>query len=236
MFPRNPVPVWLMHVLLIGAAVLSSAPLRARSAPAEGPAQMLKIYLERATTGLPGRVEVNVGTLDERVKLAPCNQVEPYIPRGSRLWGRSSIGLRCHDAAGWNVFLPVDIRVYAKALIASRSIGTGQIPGDADVREEEIDLTRESGVLVSQLVQLAGKTTARPLAAGQILKQEYFRAPAAVDAGDTVRVQFIGAGFAISTSGRALSQAAEGQSVRVQTDTGRFLQGIARNGRIVELR
>ena len=34
-----------------------------------------------------------MGSLDPRLKLAPCNQVEPHLPAGTRLWGRSRIGL-----------------------------------------------------------------------------------------------------------------------------------------------
>jgi flagellar basal body P-ring formation protein FlgA len=40
------------------------------------------------------RPEIEVGALDTRLRLAPCQQVEPYLPRGSRLWGRTRIGLR----------------------------------------------------------------------------------------------------------------------------------------------
>ena len=32
-------------------------------------------------------MEVSVGTLDSRLRLAPCSRVEPYLPAGSRLWG-----------------------------------------------------------------------------------------------------------------------------------------------------
>jgi hypothetical protein len=44
---------------------------------------------------LPLRMEVEVGALDRRLTLAPCAQVEPYLPAGSRLWGKTRVGLRC---------------------------------------------------------------------------------------------------------------------------------------------
>lgn len=236
MNPRNPIPVWLVHCTFVATAIFCSTPLRARSAPLPDPVQALKVYLERATTGLPGRVEVSVGALDERIKLAPCAQVEPYVPQGARLWGRSSIGLRCVDGAGWNVFLPVDIKVFGRALVAARAFFPGDNPGQADVREEEIELTRETGIVVTQLGQLEGKTAARMVGAGQILKQDFFRAPPAVGAGDTVQLVYNGAGFSILTGGRALANAADGQQVRVQTESGRVVQGIARLGRVVDMK
>lgn len=234
MNPRNPIPTWMVHCTFVAAAIFCAAPLKARSAP--DPVQSLKLYLERATTDLPGRVEVTVGALDERLKLASCSQVEPYVPRGSRLWGRASIGLKCLDAPGWNVFLPVDIKVFGRALVASRPLFPGDSIGPADIREEEIELTRESGMLVTKLPQLDGKTASRMVGAGQVLKQDYFRAPPAVGAGDTVQLVYAGAGFSILTGGRALSNASVGQPVRVQTESGRVVQGIARDGRIVDMK
>lgn len=41
--------------------------------------------------GLPLRMEVSVGTLDSRLRLAPCARVEPYLPAGSA----------CGDARAW---------------------------------------------------------------------------------------------------------------------------------------
>lgn len=236
MNPRNPVTGWLIQTLFLAAALACSAPLRAFAAPSHDPAQALRVYLEQATTGLPGRVEIAIGSLDERMRLAPCAKVEPYVPQGTRLWGRSSIGLRCLEGATWNVFLPVEVKVFGRALVASRPLFAGQPASSGDVREEEIELTREAGTVVTNANQIEGKTTVRMVAAGQVLKQDFFRAPPAIGAGDAVQVVYSGTGFSILTGGRALSNASDGQPVRVQTDSGKVVQGIARNGRVVDMK
>ncbi len=233
MNPRNPLSHWLWHGLIAMAALLAFAPLGAKAA---GPEEALKLYLEKAASGLPGRVEIGVGNLDERLKLAPCARVEPYIPGGTRLWGKTQIGLKCTEGSNWNVFLPVEIKVFGQALVATRPINFGQSVGSDDVRLQEVEFTREPGIAIADPRQIEGKTTARMIAAGQTLRQDYFRSPPAVGAGDAVKVVYSGEGFNISTNGRALGAAAEGQSVRVQTDTGRIVQGTARAGRIVEMR
>jgi flagella basal body P-ring formation protein FlgA len=86
------------------------------------------------------------------------------------------------------------------------------------------------------MASLEGKTSTRTIAAGQVLRADYFRTPPVVGAGDTVRLNFSGDGFSVSASGRALGAAQEGQTVRVQTESGKVVQGIARSGRLVELR
>lgn len=231
---RSRVLAWLAPGTVLGACLVSMSALHAQ--PQSAAADGLKLYLERAATGLPGRVEVVVGQLDERLQLAPCARVEPFLPVISRLWGKTQIGLRCAEGASWSVYLPVQIRVFAPALIATRTIGFGHSVGADDARLEEVEVSREPGAPIADLPSLDGKTAARVIAAGQILRAEHFRTPPAIGAGDTVRLILNGAGFSISASGRALSSAAEGQSVRVQTDSGRVVQGVARSGRLVEMR
>ena len=43
------------------------------------------------SSALPLRMEVSVGSLDSRLRLAPCARVEPYLPVGARLWGRTRL-------------------------------------------------------------------------------------------------------------------------------------------------
>lgn len=217
-------------------ALLCLGTLGASGPAAAGPEDALKVYLEKATAGLPGRVEIVIGSLDERLKLAPCGRVEPYIPNGMRLWGKGQLGLRCIQGASWSVFLPIEIKVYGQALVATRALPFGQNVGKDDVALQEVEFTKEQGVAVTDPKQVEGKAAVRMIAAGQVLRQEYFRAPPAVGAGDSVKVVYTGEGFNISTNGRAMGSASEGQPVRVQTEAGRIVQGIARAGRVVEMR
>ncbi len=228
------IAAYLALAALVGAGLFCCQAARAQ--PQTAAADGIRLYLERAATGLPGRVEVVLGRLDERLQLAPCARVEPFLPANSRLWGKTQIGLRCAEGASWSVYLPVDIRVFAPALVAARTIGFGNVVGQDDTRLDEVEVSREPGAPLADLQSLEGKTAARVIAAGQILRAEHFRTPPAIGAGDTVRLILNGAGFSITASGRALSAAAEGQSVRVQTDSGRVVQGVARSGRLVEMR
>src|SRR5437016_5595356 len=80
------------------------------------------------------RVDVQVGQLDPRLRLAPCQKVEPYLSPGTRLWGRARIGLRCTQGpSAWNVFLPVTVRIYGRALVAAAPLSAGSVIGPSDV-------------------------------------------------------------------------------------------------------
>src|SRR5258706_2189439 len=92
--------------------------------------QVRQLALDGTRHAPPGatRVEVQVGALDARLRLAPCQKVEPYLPAGTRLWGKARIGLRCTQGpTAWNVFLPITVKVYARALVTTGPLSAGSV-------------------------------------------------------------------------------------------------------------
>ncbi len=217
-------------------AVVAAALAWATGAAAQGaPADPLRAFVERQLPSGAGRVEVTIGTLDPRLQLAPCARIEPYLLPGTRLWGRTAIGVRCLEGANWTVALPVTVTVRGRAVVAGEAMAAGSQPSGASLRIEEAELTREPGTPVTDPAQLAGKTLVRQVAAGQVIRLEHLRATPVVAAGDPVRIQVVGQGFVIQAEGQALAAAADGQPIRVRTDSGRILAGTLR-GRTVEVR
>jgi flagella basal body P-ring formation protein FlgA len=224
-------------------ALATAAAVRAQSAPqaedrpgARVDAERVRLFLDRETAGLGGRVEVTVGELDPRLQLAPCARVDLFLPQGSRLWGRSAIGARCVEGATWQVWLPVTVRIFAPALVAARPVATGEPFGEADVRVEEIDLTREPAGVLADPALLRSVVAARPVQPGTPLRADHVRRKPVVAAGDPVRLLYRGEQFQVTSEARALAAAAEGQPVRVQTDSGRVVTGVAQADRTVEIR
>lgn len=196
----------------------------------------LQRFIEDQTSRIPGRIEVDVGQLDPRLNLAPCARTEAYLPSGARLWGKSQVGLRCVSGAFWNVSVPVQVRVFGPALVTNRSIQAGQPLLQDDFREQELELTKEPGRPVLDMAALENKTLSRSIAGGVIVREDWLRAIPVIQSGDQVRVQATGTGFSITSEGFALNSATEGQQVRVRAESGRVVTGIARQGRIAEIR
>ncbi|MDH4192200.1 MAG: flagellar basal body P-ring formation chaperone FlgA [Betaproteobacteria bacterium] len=195
----------------------------------------LKRMLERETAQLPGRVAIEVDATRFAGRLAPCARAVAYLPTGVRPWGRFVAGMRCVDGASWNVLVPAQVHVYARALVTVRALAAGEIPEASDLRSREIDLTREPAGALTDLGDGAGQVLTRALAAGTVLRREHLRMPNVVAQGEQVKVVYTGNGFSVSTLGRALQPAVAGGSVRVQIESGRILTGVAREGRRVEI-
>jgi len=196
-------------------------------------AQGARVFLEKQ--GLPngGEVEVVVGEIDSRLTLAPCARYEPFVPPGAKLWGRSSLGVRCVEGANWTVFVPIEVRVWSVVQVAARPIARGRPVTQDDVRLDRVDLTRISGSVLAADETFEGNVAVRSIGAGEPLRRDLLRPPPIMAAGDPVRVVYDGTGFAISVDGKALAPAGDGQTVRVATAAGRVLSGVARPGHVV---
>jgi flagella basal body P-ring formation protein FlgA len=189
----------------------------------------------RQGTAAP-RVEVIAGTLDPRLRLAPCGQVEAYLPAGARAWGRTRIGLRCqHGATRWNVSLPLTVRVWAPAVVLALPLPAGSVLAAEHLALAEVDWAAEPAQVFVDPARLVGRTLARPLPAGGAPRQTDLKARQWFAAGDTVRLVASGAGFAIGSDATALSHGVEGQPARVRTEAGRVLSGRPVGERRVEV-
>ena len=198
-------------------------------------------WLDQAvsSTQSPGtalRMEVTVGSLDSRLRLAPCVRVEPYIPVGTRLWGRTRLGLRCiNGAAKWNVFLPVTVKAYGRAWVIKGNIASGAVLSQNDVIEAEVDWAEEASSVVVDPASWLGQVATRPLTTGQTLRQGMLKPAQVFQAGAQIRVIAQGAGFQITSDGQALSAGIVGQSARVRMDNGRILTGVVLDIRTVKI-
>lgn len=141
--------------LAAGASLAGSA--FAQNAP-DGAAQLSQIgqrfadeALQQGMAGagaLPLRMEVQMGQLDPRLRLAACAKVEPYLPAGSRLWGRTRLGLRClQGAVAWNVFLPITVKAWGPAWVLQNGVPSGRPLSAGDAVQAEVDWAEDSAAV-----------------------------------------------------------------------------------------
>jgi flagellar basal body P-ring formation protein FlgA len=182
------------------------------------------------------RPEVEVGTLDPRLRLAPCGRVEPYLPPGTRLWGRSRIGLRCIDGpVRWSVFLPVTVRAWGPAWVVRQPVAPGSTLTQEDAELTEIDWAESMVPVLPHAEDWVGAQATRALMPGQPLRQGMVRARALFAAGSQVKLVVEGEGFRMAAEGEALGAGVAGQPVRVRLPGRRVVTGIVRDAETVVL-
>lgn len=182
------------------------------------------------------RFEVKVGNLDSRLKLAPCGNVEPYLPPGSRLWGRTRVGLRCIDGMSrWNVSLPVTVNAYGNAWVVKGSVASGAAITEDDVIEAEVNWAEEASPVIRDKALWVGQIATRQLTTGQTLRQSMIRPAQVFQAGAQIRVLAQGPGFQISSDAQALSAGVVGQVARVKMENGRVSSGQVLDAKTVKI-
>ncbi len=231
-------PLHLRLCLL--AAVCLNLPLHARADPAAQDLSVLaraaEDYAKARTADLPGHKEISVAPLDPRTRLAKCDDPQPFLAPSARLWGSSSVGLRCSSPVAWTVFVPVTVRVFAEVVVTARAVGRGQKLGATDLATQTMDLTQLPVGVMTVVDEAVGRTAIAALPAGAALRADMLRAPNAVLQGQEVRLIYQGEGFQVGSTGRSLSDAAVGQAARVRTASGKVVKGIVQGPGVVEVK
>jgi len=248
--PLLPAPLLGMPLGMLLGVALCLAPMAARAQAATVGAEALQSQVEGllkqqqlpqggAADGAqrqPWRVEITLGQLDPRLKLAPCDKVKAYLPDNAQLWGKTRVGLRCEQGpVRWNVYWPVTVKVWGQALVAAVPLRPGNTVAQADVVLGEVDLAASGSPALTRIADIVGRTVVRPLEAGQSVRQDDVKSRRWFAIGDPVRLNVRGDGFLVASEGVALSPGDEGRCVRVRMDNGRVLCGQPVGERLVEV-
>lgn len=191
-------------------------------------------FVQQQTASLPGKATYKVDDIDRRIALPACNKLEAFLPAGSQLIGRISVGVRCNEANGWSIFVPVQIKISINLLISARQLPLGHTLREEDLATQATETTQASGITDPK--RAIGKVLRYGITAGQVLREDMLRPPYSVIQGQAVQLAVQGNGFSIRSEGIALNNASEGQTVQIRTSSGRMISGIAGVGGIVEVR
>jgi flagella basal body P-ring formation protein FlgA len=219
------------------AASFVCSPTQAQTGPRQDHGALREAvsrFLQLQAGGLPGQIRVEVGAIDPRLNLAACPNPEAFLPPGSKAWGKTSVGVRCL-APAWNIYVSANVHVEDDYLAAATPLVSGQTVSAQDVARVRGDLTLLPPGILTDPSQAVGQTVTRSMPVGTPIRQDALRAKQAVTQGQMVRIIAGGAGFTVSGEGRALANAADGQTLQVRTASGTVVSGVARAGGTVEI-
>jgi flagella basal body P-ring formation protein FlgA len=236
--PRSSARLLAAAALACAAALPPAATATALDPAWVSTAEQMATEAARAAFGtrVPVRVEVIAGQADPRLRLATCQRVEVHWPAGQRPWGRTRIGMRCASGpVAWNITVPLQVRVWAPAVVAAVPMPAGTVLEQRHLRLGEVDWAERDTPVLLDAADILGRSLATAVPAGSAVRAEQLRRRQWFAAGDPVRVVAAGPGFAVSGEGVALTPGLEGQAVRVRTESGRVVTGMAAGDRLVEV-
>ena len=186
--------------------------------------------------GVPLHLDVAVGAMDARVRLAPCTTVEAYLPVGAHFWGRSRVGLRCVDGAvRWNISMPMTVKATGLAWVVRSQIASGSVLVESDAVQAEVDWAEENSAVLPDMASWRGQVATRALTTGQTLRQGLVKPAQVFQAGAMVRIVTEGVGFQASSEAQAISAGVVGQLARIRMDNGNIATGVVLDAHTVRI-
>jgi flagella basal body P-ring formation protein FlgA len=183
------------------------------------------------------KFDVRINTLDQRLKLSQCETpLEAFLPPGARLYGKTTVGVRCTDEKPWKIFVPATLALYEKVLATSRTIVRGEVLGPDDVKLVSKQVGPASQSHFRSAKQAIGFIAKRSIPAGKILTAHMVQAPRLVQAGQEVILLATTPQLEVRMKGKALSDGSEGDLIRVRNfRSKRVVEGIVTHTGVVRV-
>lgn len=160
---------------------------------------------------------------DQRAKLC-ANPVVTLSGNLSRLAGNHSIIVQCETQRR---FIQINVDAVATWWQAAHALQSGQTIGMDDIHPQRGSLAHLAAGLILDPQQIIGRVALRAVRPGENLVESQLRRHWAITAGQKVLMTWMGAGFKISATGKALGNAALNDSLRIQTASGQIVTATA---------
>lgn len=170
---------------------------------------------------------VTIGYLDKRLRLSACQKpLETFLAPGSKLVGKTSIGVRCSSSKPWALYVPVSITLISDVYQALRPLSKGQIIREQDLLATEYDISQLNYGYFTNKEDLIGKQVKRRLKQNQVITPNQITEPLLVKRGEKVTLVAKSNRFAIRMNGEALMNGSLGDRIRVKnTSSKRIIEG-----------
>lgn len=173
-------------------------------------------YILDSLSDSPLNIEVDVSQPDSRLKLAACSEsLTAFMPSGKVRAGNMTVGVRCSGDSPWKIYIPARVKTLGDVVKLARPVTRGHTLTINDLRVEQDDIGALNSGYFEQPSQLLGFQVKRSMRSGQILNRLMVKLPNAIKRGQKVTLLANTAGFEVRVAGKALGDAALGESLRV---------------------
>ena len=204
-------------LLTIGA---SWTPAAANTQSHDSIRQAAAEHVRTEHQGAAEELVLKVGRLDSRLRLPQCDgPLDTFSPSGRSLASRQTVGVRCSTGQPWSLYVPVNVRIMKKILVASRELPRGSVLGAEDLELEERDVARLRAGYFEHPGQALGKITKRTIHRNDALLPTQVLAPQAVERGSKVTILARAGALQVRMTGKALSGGSKGDLIEVVNES-----------------
>ncbi|HQU15112.1 MAG: flagellar basal body P-ring formation chaperone FlgA [Gammaproteobacteria bacterium] len=206
--------VALSIALLAIAPTVPAAELQSTASIRDAAARFLRAQHARSTVG---ELQVKVDALDPRLRLPKCPvALQTFLPPGGRALGNTAVGIRCTGAHPWTLYVPAQVALYGKVLVAARALTRGTTLTSDDFRLARRDLNGLAYGYLTNPKTALGKRALRLIPAGAALTPNTLAFPPLVRRGQQVTLVAGVGGLEVRMAGTALADGANGADIKVR--------------------
>lgn len=223
--------------LLVLPLMLCCLTAQAQTQDFESPERIRSIAHDYAQQSAGAGTQVEATSLDERLRLPACAKApSAFMPQGNNGRGAITVGVRCDAPVAWTLYVPVRISQSMQVLVLTRSLNRGEIITPDMLSFQSRDTATLPYGYLSNLADATGKTAKRPLVAGSVLSPDAMEMQRIIKRGQSVTVFSHIGGLEVRAQGTALSDAGQGERLKVENNTSRrVVEGIVRNADTIEV-
>lgn len=199
--------------------------------------QQVEQFLTNKTKGMSFKeTQINIGHIDNRLRLAHCNKALDISLGNNRLPGNLSLSIQCNGAKPWKIYLQASVNAYQEIYIARTPITRGSPITDADLILEKRNITSLNGNYLTDPVHIKSHVARRTIRKGEVIQPMLLVKSKLVKRGEQVTLIAEISGITVRMMGKALNDATVGQQVRVRNNNSkRIVEGTAVTRGIVEI-
>ena len=169
------------------------------------------------------KVEVKVGSLDNRLRLAKCGQnLALGLKDATKTGGNVSVQVVCSSTSShssrWTILVPAQARVYRSVAVAGRNLQRGDIVNESDLATDIKDVGDFRMGFSLTVEAIVGKEVKFAMTKGDVFRNSALDAPLVIRRGDTVSIESAAGDISVRTSATATTDGRIGQQIRVKNN------------------
>lgn len=166
--------------------------------------------------GNTARVEYKIGNLDPRLSMADCPQALSTQLKSLNSVGKINVQVSCQKTAIWSLYVPVNISLYRPVVSLVTPVAKGTLLSQAQLRLQDIDISRLNGTYFTAIDQVAGMQSKRPLRADSPILADHLQAPIMIKRGDAVLMTARSGSLVVKIPGVALADGHHGEQISIR--------------------
>jgi len=173
-------------------------------------------------------VQIDIGLLDPRLKLAKCDTLLNTRLRKEFKPGNLSVSVSCNNERPWKIYIQAKVSAYKSVYIAKASLMRGESIRASSVELAKRDITTLNGRYFSDINGIRGYIAKRTIHQGQVISPVLLTKAKLIKRGEMITIIADSSGVRVRMKGKALNDAAAGEQVRVKNkQSNRIIEGIA---------